>query len=202
MKKSITKEQIIATTLDLIEIKQGREILTIREISKVLGCSHPNIYNYYASIDNLLWDVLELVLETMMEFVIKKIQPEQNPDQKFQTFVSSIVIFSLNNPGWYKLLWFDEIKTEIPLKTQEKVKIPGQKFAEFVLSLYPEIGDLKTTTSFTKLIHSYMHGEICKYITHRNFRDDREVLTESITKNSFMLLKMLIAKNTSEVKNA
>jgi len=199
--KNITREQIISATLNLIEQKQGREGLTIREISRNLGCSHPNIYNYYSSLDNLLWDVLELILETMMEFVLSRINSGMNRDEQFQTFISGIVTFSLNNTGWYKLLWFEDIKGDIPEKTAVKVKVPSQKFAEFVLSRYPEIGNLGNAVQAASIIHSYMHGEISKYITHRNFRDDREILTESITQNSFMLLKMLIAQNISEVEN-
>jgi len=192
MRKNITREQVISATLDLIELKQGRESLTIREISKSLGCSHPNIYNYYPSLDYLLWDVLEAVLERMMTFVWNKLKPEMSSDEKCRTFISNIVIFSLNNTCWYKLIWFDEIKGEIPPKTQEKVKIPSQKFVEFVVSLYPESADVGKAGRAASIIHSYMHGEISKYITHRNFQDERTVLTNRVTDNALLLLKMLI----------
>ncbi len=70
MKKNISKEQIIDTTLELLKDKSDIRTINLREIARVLGCAHTNLYNYFPSFQDLLW-------EAHMEIEhIDDIQPE------------------------------------------------------------------------------------------------------------------------------
>lgn len=182
----------------MIEHKNGRKNLTIREIATKLGCSHPNIYNHYQSIDMVLWDVIEYVLLKMIDYVEKKINLINNRDEKFQAFIKNLIEFSINNIGWYKLLWFDEIKGDMPEKTREIIQIPGYKFAEIIFLLYNEIDSPPKAFSIAGIIHCYLHGELSKLITNRNLLTDKFSSINYITDNCCMLMNMFIRETVNQ----
>jgi len=90
MKKSITKEQIIETALDLLKDKSDIRSVNLREIARVLGCAHTNLYNYFPSFNDLLW---EAHMEIENQF-IKKIALELESVQDGYLKIGSLTTFT------------------------------------------------------------------------------------------------------------
>ncbi len=196
-KIKLTKTVIINTTLELINEKECSSFVTIREIAKKLNCTHPNIYNYYKSIDILLWDCLETVMLRMINIVNLHIS-EIPPENKLKTFFETLLDFYLQNKGWYSLIWYDHIKGEMPDKVKLVITKPRQEFCIFLKGLYPDYDLTGVADIITDTVHSYIHGQVSRIISGRNFILDHDMLKEHIISTAIELIELYI--NSKGVK--
>ncbi len=193
MSKNIDKKQIISAAAALIKEKNGSRNMTIRDIAGRLGCSHPNIYNYYHSVDEMLWDVLEVVLLTMIDTVMSKVDMESSGEQKLEVFIYELITFYLNNPGWYSLVWFDELNGKMPAKTKKIIIAPRAKFCEFLGEVYPDVRDIEIFNGIGDVVHNYIHGQMARYINGRGFINDSYELRDLIVATVSQLIKIIIS---------
>jgi AcrR family transcriptional regulator len=190
-KIKLSKTIIIKTTLELINEKQGSSFVTIREIAKKLNCSHPNIYNYYNSVDMLLWDCLENVMLKMIDTVLISTSIVQISD-KLKTFFEKLLDFYLNNKGWYNLIWFDHIKGQMPDNIKKIINKPRQEFCIFLQEIYPNYNLTPIAENITDTIHSYIHGQVSRIISGRIFIQDQNAIKKHIILTSIELVDLYI----------
>ncbi len=190
--KKISKEIIVKTAMKIILQKNGSSGLTIRDIAKKLECSHPNIYNYYSSVDELYWDCIIYALNDMQLNVLKKIPLTATNDEKFLWFFAYLLQYSIDHVGWYRLIWFDPIGIPIPDKAIPYVTAPGIKLRDFLLELYPEIKIPDKAEQIARIIHRYFHGELASYITSRVHLETDLVFKLKILKNCFYLMQSFL----------
>ena len=67
MRKGITKEQVVETTLKLIKDSENIRSVNLRGVAREIGCAHTNLYNYFSSFDELLWCAHIRILEIFLE---------------------------------------------------------------------------------------------------------------------------------------
>lgn len=190
-KIKLSKTIIIKTTLELINEKQGSSFVTIREIAKKLNCSHPNIYNYYNSVDMLLWDCLENVMLKMIDTVLISTSIVQISD-KLKTFFEKLLDFYLNNKGWYNLIWFDHIKGQMPDNAKKIINKPRQEFCIFLQEIYPNYNLTPIAEDITDTIHSYIHGQVSRIISGRIFIQNQNAIKKHIILTSIELVDLYI----------
>lgn len=191
-KKKITKIIIIKICLELINEKEGSKFITIRELAKRINCSHPNIYNYYKSLDELLWDCLETVMKTMIQTVMEKTLSTKNSESKLKIFVNELLSFYLENKGWYFLVWFDHINGEMPANVKTTINLPRIEFCNFLTELYPNHDISNIIEDITDLVHSYIHSQVSNYFTGRNKITDIEFLRTKIINTSYEITELFV----------
>ncbi len=198
MSKNISKEQIVEVTLNLIKKKEDSRSITIREIAKELGCSHPNIYNYYKSMENILWDCSEEIFLKKVDYSKKNFNNVENKYLKFLTILKNYIDFALDNKGWYKLIWVDKLEGEIPEKTLEKIVYADKQFKNLFLSTFPEISSKESLEEIANIIFGYIHGEIMVYLFKSIFYENRDVFVDSVLKYSLKTIKLFIKHDMEE----
>lgn len=193
-KKKINKEMIINQTLELINQKGSSQTLTIREIAKVLKCTHPNIYNHYKSMEFLLWDALDKIMKTMIDEVMNKVVEVKDKDKVLPTFFEALLDFYFHNRGWYSLIWYDPVGSEMPEHLKITITLPKKSFCTLLHSLFPELDDEAYTGHISDTVHSYIYGQVMRFMTGRIHPDHLQALRDEIIKTSMELIQFYVTR--------
>lgn len=188
----INKDMILQAALKLIEEKKSSNAITIRDVAKELGCSHPNIYNYYPSMLDLRWDCLLWVLSAMMEHTGKHMTQEGDNDARFKQFFQVLSSYFLKHPSYYRLIWFDPMGERIPEHVLPYLQEPSQRLRDFALELYPELGNPQTAAETMLMIHRYFHGEMSVIISGRMIPEDYEITIKRVAHNCLWMMRACI----------
>lgn len=194
MAMKIGKKEIIEKTLELILIKGGSDKLTIREIAKAMGCTHPNIYNYYNSMNDLMWDVLAAILESMVSSVLKGMETCEKTE-RFNAFMENYIRFCLEKIPWYKVMWFERISGEVPERVKQSIEMPGKKMVEILKEMIPQLNSEERAEEMARIINSYVRGSIGAYVTERRRIETIDLAVSEITRDINKIKDGLIKLN-------
>jgi AcrR family transcriptional regulator len=191
-KKQVNKEIIIETALRLIDEKQGIKEVTLRDIAKEIGCAHTNLYNYFGSLDEIFWESLSALLSRMMEYSSVGDSEEQQGENKIYLTIAKVIDFFMEHPGWYRFMWFDSLGGRPSQELARSIHRPGEGFVTLVKMANSDIDDEKAK-QVANILHSYFHGEFCKWINNRGLVEgDKEGTKAMILSNVKTLYKLLI----------
>ena len=191
-KKQVNKEIIIETALRLIDEKQGIKEVTLRDIAKEIGCAHTNLYNYFGSLDEIFWESLSKLLSLMMDYSNLGESGQQQGEKKIYLTISKVIDFFMEHPGWYRFMWFDSLGGRPSPELATSIHRPGEGFVTLVKMANSEIDDDKAK-QVANILHSYFHGEFCKWINNRGLVErDGEGTKAMILTNVKALYNLLI----------
>ncbi|WP_411167546.1 TetR/AcrR family transcriptional regulator [Clostridium sp. MB05] len=189
-KKHVSKEIILETTLSLIDKNEGIKDVTLRDIAKKVGCAHTNLYNYFSSLDEIFWEALGKVLLIMMDYSSDSLSNEKDDEEKFFLILSNLIDFSTEHPGWYRFIWFESIGGKPSPEVTKILNKPGEGFSELIKISNKNISNEKANY-IGNILHSYLHGELCKWINNRSFINTREETKAIVLSNLKYLYKLL-----------
>lgn len=194
MRKSITKEQIIKTALDLLRDKNDIRSVNLREIARVLGCAHTNLYNYFSSFNDLLWEAHMEIEKKFIEKILLDIEHLQDDKQKLYGFFFSLSELYLDNIGWFRLAWLDYIDDMRPEKdkivTEEAVSTMVEILDSICHGIYINIYVQEDIHCVLHDVHCYIVGEVSNFINGRGLINDIQILKKHIAETAaifFML---------------
>ncbi|MFV0518589.1 MAG: TetR/AcrR family transcriptional regulator [Aminipila sp.] len=197
-KKKITKEQIINTALDLMRDKNELRTVNMREIARTLGCAHTNIYNYFPSYTDLLWETHTAILEVFMNTLEEKLSAVTTAEIKLRYFFDTFVQMYLNNQGWFRLVWLEYIGVDRPtsnIETTAKVHLALNHIIVNILSeLNGFVPDDAVVNRVVHNAHCYIIGEVSNYISGRGLIENEAELREYIVNEAINLLTCCIRK--------
>lgn len=188
----VSKDLIVETALKLIDEKGGLKDVNLRGIAKEIGCAHTNLYNYFDSFDEIIWEVLGQILMRMIANVEFKINTTTNDEEKFYLALEAILEFSLMHPGWYRIVWFELIGGEPSSQLSEILAKPATGLNQLIIKASPEVITEDKADKIADILHSYLHGEICKWINQRGPVMSVEETIAKILSNLKFLYKLLI----------
>lgn len=180
MKKNLSKDIIMDTTISLLKEKQNLKLLNFREIARTLNCSHVNLYNYYNSFDDLLNEASTLILKRILYELSLKLTQKQNYNDNILLFFVSISKVYLENVGWFRLLWLDNINAKTPLINVNEANNAVKALIEILQSLLTYKNNISYETMHKALhdSHCYIIGEISNYINRRGLINNISALCE------------------------
>lgn len=168
MSKGISKEQIVHVTLELIKDREDIRSVNLREIARILGCAHTNLYNYYKDFDRILWDVLDVILEKSLEHMTAYIGQIGDYNLKLEHFFKRFIEFYLENIGWFRLSWFEKLKGDRPQKNIDMTTHTVEVFCGILTDIFQRIYGIILTMDEAKYVlhnvHCYLHGEVSIFI--------------------------------------
>lgn len=188
MKKSITKEQIIQTVLDLLKDQSDIRNVNLREIARVLGCAHTNLYNYFPSFNDLLWEVHMEIENQFIKKISLEIERVQDDKLKLYQFFFTLSELYLDHKGWFRLAWLDYFDDGQPEKdkiaTEQIVNTMVEMLANIWLAIYPNAPTRERLHSILHDVHCYIVGEVSNFINGRGLIQDKEMLKRHIAKTA------------------
>ncbi len=197
MKKNISKDQIIETTLELMKNKNNLQGLNLREIARTLGCAHTNLYNYFPSYNDLLWEAHTAILEASMEILTKKLNTAKNAELRLTCFFEAFVETYLNNKGWFWLVWHEYIDGVRPQKYIEALERTNEILHSHLSEIWNDIYGKHPYADTTKRIlhntHCYIVGEISNHLLGRDLIEDETKLKDYIIREAVSMFRMCLA---------
>jgi AcrR family transcriptional regulator len=180
MKKTkLTKEFIIEKTIELINREGSSKDINFRGIARELDCAHTSIYNYFDSFDKLLFECMIVSIDNFRRYIHKEISVNTG----FEKFIAAITGYFFANKGIYRLLWLDNISEENMKKINETVERSENIFIPQMDKMGIGFDGEKSKRLFN-LLHSYLHGELAKFINGRSIFGSIDELNENIITNS------------------
>ncbi len=196
LSKGITKENIVNVTLALIRDQENIHSVNLREIARVLGCAHTNLYNYFADFDAILWAALDTILIKSTEFILSGMNEVEDPQAKLQLFYERLIDYYLQNKGWFRLFWMEKLRGE---RTESNIQLTATVVGEYVImlaELFKEIYGVKLTNQQTMYVfhtvHSYMNGEISIFIAGRGLISGEEEFKKYLLRECLKVSKLLV----------
>ncbi len=196
MKKCITKEQIINTGLDLIKDKGDIRSVNLREIARVLGCAHTNLYNYFPSYNDLLWEAHMEIENRFIEKISLELVHVGDGRLKLHQFFFSLAELYIDHKGWFRLAWLDYIDDVWPKKdeavTEKVVNTMVEMLESAWLSIYANSPTRERIHSVLHDVHCYIVGEVSNFINGRGLIQDSEMLKRHIAETAVTFFTLVL----------
>ncbi|MDP4087984.1 MAG: TetR/AcrR family transcriptional regulator [Bacillota bacterium] len=190
-KVKVSREIILEKTLALVDERDGIRNVTLRDIAKEVGCAHTNLYNYFGSLEDIFWEALGKVLNKLMEFSISGLSTESDPEESVNHILSRFMDFSMDHPGWYRLIWLDSLSGKPSPEVEAVLEAPAAGFTELIRTAKDELTP-EQALSIGNVMLCYLHGELCIWLNDRSFLKDRQQVRQKIQDNLRSLYKLLI----------
>lgn len=198
MRKHITKEQIVATALELLKDKNDIGCVNLREIARTIGCAHTNIYNYFRSFDELLWELRITIEKNFITELSQQLSHIQEDEVKLNRFFYTIAKMYLDNKGWFGLLWIHYIDGVRPDKDIVATKQTVGQMLDFLREIWLGIHHVAVDQAliFRVLhnVHCYIVGEVSNYIHDRRLVHDAEELKTYIADTSVSIFTLCLTR--------
>ncbi len=161
------KRQFIDMVLIMLEEGKSLREINLRQIAKRIGCAHTNAYNYFESYEQLIWYSLEEAqLRMLIGGGIK--DPSHIDYDTLPNIFESYIDFVIAHPAWYRLIWMDRLIGPPPLEIRGSLVLPGDILNRWMRERHP---DSNQTVKKTGILHSFLHGELSKYVTNRRLEE-------------------------------
>ena len=197
MKKNITKEQIVEAALELIKNKSDLRGLNLREIARTIGCAHTNLYNYFPSYNDLLWETHAALQEIFLKMLTKQLYTVNSAELRLALFFEVFVNTYIDNKGWFRLEWHEPVGGERPQRdieaTEATNKALNKQLSEIWKELSGEYPNADTTKRVLHNTHCYIVGEISNYLLGRGLIENENELKTYITHEAIGMFKLCLA---------
>lgn len=192
IKKQINRDLVIETALDLIEENGGIKDVNLRGIAKKIGCTHTNLYNYFDSFNEIIWEALGQVVIKMMAYVESNLDSKVKDAEKIILLFSSIIDFSIEHPGWFRLVWLEEIAGQPSSEVIQILFKPGEGLKDALIKASDNGLTEEKAVVIGDILHTYLHGELCKWINNRSFTNNIEETKVRLLLNLKQLYRLLM----------
>jgi AcrR family transcriptional regulator len=194
MKKAISKEQIIDTALKLLSDKQDFKSINIREIARTIGCAHTNIYNYFSSSADLLWELHSALQGIFITMLRKNVSAEKSPKIRLRKFWETFLQFYLDNIGWFRLVWMIYIGDKRPESNIIATKMTKDELDKYMIDIWEELSGYKSNnkkvSETVHNVHCYIIGEVSNYISGRGLIKNTAEFKNYVVDNAIRLLTL------------
>ncbi len=159
-------ERFTMTVLEMLDQGTAVREVNLRTVARRVGCAHTNAYNYFASLEELLWWSLREALEQMVRGADAGAgQPTGTADPLLR-----YIDFALEHPEWYRLVWLVPLNGPPPPEVLAYLPIPGQMLGEWLGGYLAERGAVPQEADVqegARILHRYIHGELAIRTTGR-----------------------------------
>lgn len=196
MKKNITKEQIVYTALDLMRDKNNLRGLNLREIARTIGCAHTNLYNYFPSYTDLLWEVHAVLQKKSMEILAARLSEVKIAELKLKCFFDTILDTYLDNKGWFRLAWLEYIGDDRPENDIIATNTAASQLNSCIIEIWEELYGVSPDKEIVRHIlhntHCYIVGEVSNYIAGRGLIENELELKNYVVKEAINILTLCL----------
>lgn len=198
MRKSISRKQIVDTALNLMRDKNELCTINMREVARTLGCAHTNIYNYFPSYTDLLWDTHTALLEVFMNTLQKNLTAATTAEMKLKYFFDTFVQIYFDNKGWFRLAWLEYIGDNRPQSNMDATVKVHLELNRAIDEIWKELtGAAPDDVVVSRVVHNthcYIIGEISNYISGRDLIENEMELKDYIVNEAISILTLCMRK--------
>lgn len=180
-------------TLALIAETGGSQNVNLREISRRVGCAHTNLYNYYPTFQDLLWEAFRRTLIIYGTHIAGGLDDSLGPDEYVERLITNLATFPEQQPGLYRFIASDPINIEdLPGDILEAV---GQ-MKSWLAETFAAISGVEATGASgpaSDIVLSYIDGETLNLINDRVVPG--EDVRGRVVENALLLFELLTGED-------
>ncbi len=188
-----TYNRYIDGMLELISEKGGLSDVNLRMVSKKIGCAHTNAYNYFDGYEGLIFESYDRALDIYGSAVVKDLDQFSDGQECFERFVQNIIMFALNNPGYYRFIGSDDFNIQ---GLSEKTIMKAIQLKQFFLDIFYAVVKINIEREESdvnaNIIMAYLDGELFNIINKRAFPEDQ--VEKRIMEYTRKLMKMFVSQ--------
>ncbi len=190
LRSGVTADRFVDTTLELIAEQGGSGPVNLRQIARRLGCAHTNLYNYFASYPDLLWEAFRRTLVIYGDWLLRGLDDSLSPADYLRRVLENLATFPQANPGLYRFIASDPMPTDdIPDDVLETVGVMKQWLADACAAgSTTEIGSVEAA-AIADIVLAYVDGETLNLINDRVVPG--EAIERRIVTNALRLHRLL-----------
>ncbi|MBN2830583.1 MAG: TetR/AcrR family transcriptional regulator [Candidatus Cloacimonetes bacterium] len=188
--KNDMKSLIIQTALDMIEEKHGTEELNLREIARRAGCSAPNVYNYFIDVDDLLTNARAVASRYFLQS--RPGDELLEPEARLRIITKRLIDAVIEKPSWYRFVYFRRKVSDRQSFAEEIKEMVGTDITELIMQVSAGSLSYKDAMQGRRIIHSFLHGELCKLASNIFPKDEMLQYSEEIMNHIDIILKKII----------
>lgn len=190
------KDSFVDTVLQMLQEGLMVREINLRQVARRLGCAHTNAYNYFSSFEELLWWSLMEAMKRMVAMAEIPQLGNAHPDYSSgKNIIETYIRFALDHPAWYRLIWMEPLSGTPPQEVSDYLSVPGRILngwlAGTITSPLPE----EELHQRSRILHSFLHGELSKITTGRVTDNDEHVYI-SLIERTKRVYNMLFPPNT------
>ena len=191
--KGPSAERYVDQTIALISEKGGSRDVNLREISRRIGCAHTNVYNYFASLDDLLWAAFRRALRLYAEAMVEGLDGSLSGHAFFQRLIRNLVGFAVDHPGLHRFISSDPLDPE-RIPDDVIVTVSGLKrfYMDCLAVLCGDRLDRRRVEQLGDILLAYLDGETFNLINGRVLPD--EDIVARVLGNAERLFALLTAE--------
>jgi AcrR family transcriptional regulator len=196
--KGPTAERYVEATLELIAESGSSTGINLREISRRIGCAHTNVYNYFASRDDLMWAALRKTLRLYAAAMKTGLTDDLSGHEWFRLLVSNLFEWSVQNPGLHRFLSSDPLDPEqIPTDIVDSASGIKRWLVESLTVLAGDRLSEHEVKDLVDIMLGYLDGETFNLINGRILPG--EDIARRVLDNLERLFTLLTAKSTDGI---
>ncbi|MCK5130483.1 MAG: TetR/AcrR family transcriptional regulator [Clostridiales bacterium] len=185
------KRKLIEITCAMIDENNGYTNTNMRTVAKIAGCAHTNIYNYYSNYVELLYAAMKRSFEKVVLFTQERVGARAASVDHFPDFIDAQIEFSIQHQGLYRFIWLEDLPGAIPDEVKEFAMELKNRFALLVYKCAEGKLTSEEAAEISYILHSYLHGEICKMISARDVEVPISQGKEKIKQNVMKLMQIM-----------
>lgn len=162
--RKTSKDKILSVALELFA-KKGYHATSVSQIARQANISKGLMYNYFASKEILLNEVIRQGFNLLAELEYKT-KREVNPEKQLEEFVDSVLQNLYSNFSYWQLYLALLVHPEIQKKIEKEMQQFRDEFIETIASLFrklkiknPELEAFLLGTFFDGLVLNFMVAE-------------------------------------------
>lgn len=192
---SSTAEALVGHTIALITEREGSHGVNMREVARRAGFAHTNVYNYYPSFDDLLWEAFRRVLRAYGAHLEGGLASGIPASEYLHRLITNLVSFPLESPGLYRFIGSDPLGPDFPADILETVAVMKdwllQAFRACATGVEPSVAD-----EACNIIYAYIDGETFNIINRRVVPG--EDVAGRVAANALRLFDLLTGTGTTD----
>ena len=165
----LTADRFVDTMLELIAAEGGSLNVNLRQISRRLGCAHTNLYNYFASYEDLRWATFRRTLRLYGEHLERDLDDSLAAGEYLCRVLSNLATFPEEHPGLYRFIGSDPIDLDrIPDDILETVSGMKEWLADIFRIASGPGTSADEAKSASNIVLAYLDGETLNLINGRS----------------------------------
>lgn len=176
LKKQRIKTYFLEAAKEIITT-EGVENVSVRKVADMAGYSYATIYNYFADVNELLWDVKIVMIKDLVGFIQKKMEQSVYNVDGIKKLFKTYIAYYLKNPNIFKFFYFHQLSK--PVKNPEEIeKEPNyddmwkETFKGFVLEGTLDEKDIEV---ISKIFIYAIHGMLTLNVSYNDDLTEEKV---------------------------
>ena len=191
-----TADRFVKTTIDLIAEEGGAGPVNLRQVSRRMGCAHTNLYNYFASFQDLLWAAFRRTLSIYGAWLTQDLDDSLGPEEYLRRVLVNLASFPQTHPGLYRFLASDRLPmSEIPGDILVMVSRMKQWLSETLWAVSDAGIDPDEAAVIADMVLAYVDGETLNLINERVVPG--EDVHSRIVGNALRIYRLLVLDTTA-----